>query len=294
MKVTPKLIGDFVALGPEVDFNNKKIRPEVKVAIAAGHIKELKESNGMYNVIFVIEGAKYDMSGYIGVQEPAAKIMEKAFEEKIAVVLRFEKKRKKKVAADLPIEPLCATLDIARENIIKTTVGIFDYNSKSWVLSREALSNPEEDDSSIMNSIESAAVDVEGFFNSAPVPGAAPIVNSNKEEESRENALMSMYFFVNEQINEKGLTLDNPKRRELAINLLKVANLLQMRMFNLEAPVYSAYSHTRARFLVFKWAEVMIPLTQEHVDNIGPWGANLIKTGQSLWSWCREESKNMI
>lgn len=293
MSITPKLLGDFTALGKTIQHNGADYRPEVAVSMAAAHVKDITDSGKMPSrVIMVVEGAKFELNGYINAQEPVLAILRKAQEENEAVVVRLEKKRKRKVDPTLPIADITATMDIARENIAKIVCGVYDFNNDTWILTREAESNPEEDPAGTIEGVKSCNVDVNGFFNKAqPAVQGGQVSNAYKEPEAKENALMSMYFFVEEQLAKNEVTIDNEVKKQIAISLLKAANFLQSKMFGLEAPVYSAYSHTRARFLVFKWIENMSPLDANATANLSSWGANLVQNSNDLWEWARATSE---
>lgn len=287
MAIISKLINDYVALGRPIEDG---FRPEVKVTIASVYVSGEDENKGNINFTFKADGAKFKLGGYINSSEPVAQVIKLAAEKNEPICVRLEKKRKKNVDPKLGIEEISNTMDVARENIVKTVVGVFDFRTNKWVLTGEAQSSPDEDPAGLLDQIKGLNFQADNFFDSAPEPSGQPIVsNAQKEKENAENALMTMYFFLVEQEKEHGYTLNSSTRREYAIQLLKLSNLIQMQTFNLEAPSFSAYSHTRARYLVFKWAEVMSPLNGEAIKNFGPWCKAVLKNGSALWGWCQEE-----
>lgn len=289
MAIKPKLLGDFTALGKTVEANGEKIRPEVAVSLAAAHVKEIQDGK-VARAVLVVEGAKFELNGYLSPQETVLEILRKAQENNEAIVVRFEKKRKKGVDPKAPIADITATMDIARENITKIISGVYNFNTNQWVLTREAESDPSEDPEGTIEAIKACNVDVDAFFRSeTPSSGSSAAPQSgNREEESKENALLSMYFFVEEQAIKNGLNLDVESKKKIALSLLKASNFLQVNMFGLEAPIYSAYSHTRARFLVFKWIETISPLDANAAENMPAWGSNLVQNSHKLWQWARE------
>lgn len=295
MAIMQKLLGDFIAKGQEVDFNGGKIRPGVKVSVAAAMVKSIDENNGNANVVFSVEGAKYTLSGYVNTQETAFKIIEEAYEKKVPVAVRLERKRKKHVAPDRDINEITVDMNIARENITKTFVGVYDYHTEKWILTREAQSNPDEDDPSILSGLNSVNVNIDNFFSNPAQPNNGPIVsNANKELENKENALMNMYFFVIEQAREQKVKLDNPTAKAMAVKLLEIANYLQVQMFELEAPVYSAYSHTRARYVVFKVVEVFAKINDNTIKDLNSWSKKVAVGSKQIWEWSRNESSSIM
>lgn len=286
MSIISKLIKDYVAEGRPIEGG---FRPEVKVTIASVFVDGEDENKGNINFTFKADGAKFKLGGYINSSEPVAQVIKLASEKNEPVCVRLEKKRKKNVDPKLGIEEISKDMNTARENIVKTVVGVFDFRTNKWVLTSEAQSNPDEDPTGLLEAIKSLNFKADGFFSEAPESGQPIVSNAQKEKENAENALMSMYFFLVEQEKEYGYTLNPDKRREYAIQLLKLANLIQMQVFNLEHPHFSAYSHTRARYLVFKWAEVMAPLNEDAISKFGPWCKSVLKNGSALWGWCQSE-----
>lgn len=291
MSIISKLIKDYVAKGRPIEDG---FRPEVKVTIASVFVTNEEENKGNINFTFKADGAKFKLGGYINSSEPVAQVIKLAAEKNEPVCVRLEKKRKKNVDPKLSIEEISKDMNIARENIVKTVVGVFDFRTNKWVLTSEAQSNPNEDPEGLLEIIKGLNFQADGFFSSSPQnEGPIIISNAQKEKENAENALMSMYFFLVEQEKEHGYTLDGQKRREYSIQLLKLANLIQMQTFNLEHPNFTAYSHTRARYLVFKWAEVMAPLNKEAIEKFGPWCKSVLKNGTALWHWCQSEADSL-
>lgn len=293
MTLISKLIVDFVGLGKEIDWNNTKVKPEVNVTIASVYIAKRDEpSTGLLSYSFKADGAKYGLNGYINSSESIVKILDLAQERGEAVCVRLEKKRKKKVDPTIPIKDLTVDMNVARDNITKIVVGVWDPKAEKWLLTREAGSNPANDPEGVDEQIKQLSLDATGFFD-APASGVAtPGVQVNTEEqekESSENTLMSIYFFIKEQELKNSFKLTDEQRKKYAILLLKIANKLQVDHFNLDQPVYSAHSHKRAIELVFKWAASVAPLNNETIADMKTWGVALMKEGALLWDWAELE-----
>lgn len=298
MAIVSKLIGGFTALGRTVDHKGTKMRPEVKVTIASARVTDIQDNRGNLNITMAADGAKFKLGGFISADEQVAKVIELAREKDEPVCVRFEKKRKKDVDPTLPIEDISKTMDLARDNIVRTVVGVYDYNQDKWILSREAQSNPEEDPEGTLDAIRNLNFNVAGFFEekaagNVAAGGPVPANYAERNRENAENAIMSMFFFLCEQEEKHGYKVDYDTKRKHAIQLVKVANMLQMQMFDLEEPDYAAYSHTRARYLIFKWAEVVSPLNENASNKFSDWGKALLKNGASLWTWCKDSVDNL-
>lgn len=292
MTLISKLVGDFVGLGKEVIYKGNKVRPEVKVAIASVYVEsKTSKKSGLLNYSFRADGAQYGLNGFINESEAIVKVFDAASEKGEPVCVRFERKRKQKVDPTIPIADLTVDMATAKDNIVKTIVGVWDQNNKKWVLTREAQTNPEFDPEGTQTQIEQLSFDPDGFFD-APVPSGEPAYQSTsaeKEKENGSNALLNMYFFIAEQEKTNNFKLKHTERCKYATLLLKIANKLQVDHFKLENPSYSAYSHTRARYLIFKWAETVAPLNEESIANIKEWGVDLIKKGTAIWNWSEDE-----
>lgn len=295
--VISRLIKDFVGHGKGVQHNGKLVLPEVKVTVASVYVdKKEDKGNGLLNYTFRADGAKYALGGFINSTEPIVKVFDAAQEQNQPICVRLEKKRKKNVDPTTPISDLTVDMGTAQKNITRIVVGIFDTRSNKWILSREAESNPAEDPEEILGEIDQLSFDTTGFFDKgeAPAQGATSYPSSSsKEQENKENALMTMYFFIAEQEKLHDFSLDPAMRRKCAIVLLRLANQLQEKHFGLSEPNYSAYSHARARFIIFKWAEVMDPLNQDAINGMRAWGTKLITEGVALWDWCEDVTKEL-
>lgn len=285
-------IGTFISLDKDMKDN---VRPEVKVSVASVYPEkiDINEKQGVANCTFKADGAKFPFGGYIAINDPVFKVIEKAHEKSLPLVVRFEKARKKNVDPSLSIEEITATMDIARDNIVRLTVGVFDYNTNKWLLSQEAHTLPTDDPENISSRILSLNYDANDFFNNSS-ESKPKSVNPNKEKENCENAIVSMYIFIKEQELANGFTLSDEKRRKLAINLVKMANLIQIKANNLSGPVYSDYSHTRARFLLFKWIETTLPLNEETFTDMKKWSNGIIDETVNLWSWSKENANQFF
>lgn len=295
-KLISRLIGDFSNPGPKREVNGEIMRPDAKCTVASVRIKKIDDNNGNMKIDAEADGAKYGLGGYISSNETVAQVIKDAFERDEVVIVRFEKKRKKNADPLKTIEELTPDMGTAKDNITKIVSGVYNFNAKEWILTREAQTDPAEDPESVIKVINSLSYNSDNFFaepsaaQTGNPEGMSPAVNVNREAENKENALMTMYFFIKEQETKNGYTLPGAKRREIAIFLLRIADQLQMNHFGMDNPSYSAYSHSRARYLLFKWAEEMSPITEEVANDFPTWGKATIKNATSLWNWTTEET----
>lgn len=297
MDIISKRIGKFIGKGQPIKIEGEEdFRPEVDVSIASLRISDITEKNGMKQVSGTADDSEFSHSGFISPSTAVYQILEKGYEAEKVMLIRFEKIRKKNVDPKLPILEISSDMNKARKNITKIVSGVYDFNNKKWILTDEAQSNPDEDPENINIGIENLAIDTSSFFNSpapvsAPIGGGSFVPSQNKEEESKTNALVSLYFFIVEQEKEHDFKIPHGDRLTLAKLLLDLADGIQTEVFELETPVYSAYSHTRARFMLFQLIENLIPLNQESVKNLPDFSAKIRGTGIELWNWAKHESE---
>lgn len=289
MKTKQSLIGEFNGPGrlKKLD-SGQEVRPDVKVALGAGIIKEIKETDSNIQVIMNVEGAKWPYSGFINKVDPIVEVIRKAHELGAVVIMRFERKRNSKADPLASIDDLTASMDIAKENIVKMASGIYDINGEKWLLSGEAEVNPAEDPawvSSKINSLIYDSVAIEGFFDAPTVskPNVNPYVND------RANALLTMYYFVKELEVKYDFELKDSGRRQIAENLLMLTDLLQVGVFSMNGPNHKDYSHTKARFMLFKWEEFN-NLTADEIKNLNNWGQAFLKESIEIWKWTLQSS----
>lgn len=286
-KLKEMMVGAFTGLGAEVDWNDSKVRPEVAVSVAIGVVEEFRDTGkDLARVRMEVAGAKYSYDGYIRTDEVVAKLIQKAMEDKTPIALRFEKKRKKDVDPTLPIAEISATVDIARENIIKVVVGAYNVNSEEWVLTGEAQTDVNEDPSFVVAKIKSAVnQDVSDFF-------AASKKKLQHYGDDKANHLISMYYAVREKEAESDgeLSLNMKQRVFLAEALLSAVDKLQMIVYNSDEPNYRDYSHTRARFMLFQWLNLN-PLTKDAIKGLNEFLSQFINENAQIWKWALSKTE---
>ena len=287
-----KSIANFVAEGKPIASENN-FRPDVRVEVVSGKVVGVDDINGNKNVQVAVEGEKYQHSGYISGNEPAAQVLIEAHEKGVPVIVRFERKRKKNADIHTSIMELTKDMNTAKENAVRTTVGVYDVNKQAWILTSEAQSSPDEDPESVETGIRSVNYNPDDFF-SAPKSSsnnAAPAVTGNREHNSKVDNMVTLYFFLKEKANTTDAEVTDEQLEEFTKVLVTACDFVQTTVYKMQAPVYSAYSYTRTRFLLFNFEEHDVHLTKEHfasIDSMKDWAREFIQIGGQLWTWAMQ------
>lgn len=282
-----KWINDFTSLGAEVEVGGEKVRPDTKTSIAIGKIFSMEEvGRNNLKTVLKVPGAKYDFSGFMNDNNPVADLLKQAKELNAPIAVRFEKKRKKDADPKATMTELTVDSNTARDNIVNIVAGVYNYSTKEWILTDDAVSNPAEDPAHVVQELEAASYSTANFFESDK---PKRIVTTDKDQ--KVNHLISMYNFAAEHNLENEIGLKDEFLRILAGLMLKACDQLQMKMKNLDAPNYSDYSHTKARGMLFSWMRVN-PLTQETITKKGAfneWINQFLTENQELYEWAQAE-----
>ena len=282
-----KWINDFTSLGAEVEVGGEKVRPDTKTSIAIGKIFSMEEvGRNNLKTVLKVPGAKYDFSGFMNDNNPVADLLKQAKELDAPIAVRFEKKRKKDTDPKATMTELTVDSNTARDNIVNIVAGVYNYSTKEWILTDDAVSNPAEDPAHVVQELEAASYSTANFFDSER---PKKIVTTDKDQ--KVNHLISMYNFAAEHNLENEIGLKDEFLRILAGLMLKACDQLQMKMKNLDAPNYSDYSHTKARGMLFSWMRVN-PLTQETITKKGAfneWINQFLTENQELYEWAQAE-----
>lgn len=290
MQIQEKWISDYTLLGKEVIINGVSVRPETKTSIAIGKVFALEEA-GKNNLKAVVKvsGAKYNFTGFLNDNNPVAELIKKAKEEDLVIAVRFEKKRKKNVDPAIPIEELLVNASVAKDNIVNIVAGIYSFNTNEWLLTDDAVSDPAEDPSSVMNVLNSVCYNTNDFF-SRPVSYVDKVTTDN---DWKANHLISMYNFGAEHNLENDIGLEVNALKALATYMLKACDQLQMQIYELQSPNYNDYSHTKARGMLFSWMKLN-PLSKEIMSKKGgfnEWITRFLNESLDLWKWAKSESQ---
>lgn len=288
-----KSIAHFVAKGKPIATENN-FRPDVRVEVVSGKVIGIDETNGNKNIKIAVEGEKYPHNGYISSNELAAQLLTEAHEKDVPVIVRLERKRKKNADIHASIMDLTKDMNTAKENAVRTTVGVYDVNNQAWILTSEAESSPEEDPEEVASGIRSVNYNPNDFFaepSSSNTQNAVPKVNGNREHNSEVDNVITLFFFLKEKANKVAPEVKDEQLREYAKILVTACDFVQTTVYKMQAPVYSAYSYTRTRYLLFNFEEHYKPFTStdfESVDTMQNWARDFIKKGGQLWTWAME------
>lgn len=284
LQIKEKWINEFVSHGPTVEYQGQQVRPDTRTSIAIGKVFALEEKgNDNLRLVLKVSGAKYDFTGFINDNNPVANLLKQAKEKDTPIAVRFEKKRKKNVSPATPIEELTKDSGTARDSIVNIVAGVYNFNDKSWILTDDAVSNPDEDPEYVNQELDKAAFNVSNFFGSSSKP-----IQHTADEKA--NHLMSMYGYANELNLEHDLGLDIEGVKMLSSYLLKAADTLQMAVYGLNSPNYRDYSHTKARGILFSWIRVN-PLSREIMSsNFNGWLKQFLDESTHVWKWAIQSS----
>ena len=293
MQIQEKWINDFTSLGREVPTENGVVRPETRTSIAIGRVLQLNEA-GKNNLKLTVKvpGAKFDFSGFLNDNSPVAELLKEAKEKDLPIAARFEKKRKKDVDPSTPIADLTVDAFTAKENIVNIVAGIYNFNNSTWLLTEDAVSNPDEDPEYVSTALTSAAYSTENFFSSPSVTTTAPKI-STTDADWKANHLISMYNFGAEHNFENEIGLEPKAIKVLATYMLRACDQLQMKIYQIQTPNYIDYSHTKARGMLFSWMKIN-PLSKEIMSRKGgfnEWITKFLDESTELWEWAKDEAE---
>lgn len=282
-----KWIKGFVSLGPEIEHNGQKIRPNTTTNVVIGRVVRLEET-GKNNLKATIKvpTAKYDFSGFLNDNTPVSNLLKQAKEKDVPICVRFERKRKKNADPTADIADLTKTPELGRENVVWIVAGVFNFNTSEWILTDDAVSNPEEDPDYVMKEIKSASYNTSGFFESD-----TPRLQTT-DKDWKANHLISMFAYASEHNLENEIGLNTEQLKILAIYMLKAADQLQMKAKGLEAPNYNDYSHTKARGMLFSWMRLN-PLSKDIMTQKGAfnqWISRFLEESLEIWNWANIEA----
>lgn len=282
-----KWIKGFVSLGPEIEHNGQKVRPNTTTSVVIGKVVRLDEA-GKNNLKATIKvpTAKYDFSGFLNDNTPVSNLLKQAKEKDVPICVRIERKRKKNADPTADIADLTKTPELGRENVIWIVAGVFNFSTSEWILTDDAISNPEEDPDYVMKEIKSASYSTSGFFQSD-----APRLQTT-DKDWKANHLISMFAYASEHNLENEIGLNTEQLKILAIYMLKAVDQLQMKAKGIEAPNYNDYSHTKARGMLFSWMRLN-PLSKDIMTQKGAfsqWISKFLEENLEIWNWANAEA----
>lgn len=122
------------------------IRAEVYVETGTGTVNKIEPHDNGTAVSVSIKNSnpkvKYPSAGWINSDDPLFQLVQDAHESGREITYRIESQRKSHVDRTLPIAPLRANTEIAKENVVRV------FAALDGTLSLEAVTNPAEDPTS--------------------------------------------------------------------------------------------------------------------------------------------------
>lgn len=141
---------------PIIDDNGKQ---SVKISVFTGKSKE-----GIDLFYYGYLNKDFDKDIY--------KIVEKAANENINLLMRFERMRKKDSDPNLTIEEATKDMNAGRKNTFKVLTAIYDFNNNSWLHTSNKISDPANDPVEVKTWMETwvlgsakESVSVDEFYN---------------------------------------------------------------------------------------------------------------------------------
>lgn len=248
-----------VNTGPEA-------KGEVVLSMAVGAITiEMASNQKAFNVKIKPENAQHPITGYIGVTSDLGKIVNESIEKNMPLLFRFEQQRKKDIDVSTPIMELKPDMATANKNTIKVLVGVYNFNSDSWILSNEASAKPENDpDDAKMFVKGRLGIDTSSLFE-AP----KEIVKTATYDKTKR--LLEIYFFLKEQEIRLNIKLSNKDRMKLSTGIIKVIERTQMISTQSDGINYESETFSDSRDVVFNIIKLFAPIKEEYVNDSKQW-----------------------
>ena len=252
------------------------------------------------NVIGRAEGAKYHYNGYINKEHSNGvfEILKKAQEDKEFVLMRFERQRKEGSDPNASIQEITADKEIAKDNVFRVLTAIYDFKNDRWLPANNVISDLKNDPPEIKEFIDTWVIDKredrmtpEDFFKKEE---KTPSHIQKGSTFDKEQQLLAMYFFLADYEKKNEVALTKEERQKLSKVLLNMADRIQLKIVDIEEPNYRDYSHTRARYVLFSVADMIVPLLNNFEDGkidmskFKGWVEKALNESYSIIEWSKE------
>lgn len=272
--------------------NKNDNEEEVFVYCACGVPETMtKKKSGVMSVELNIPNLEYPISGYVLEDTNVGRLIKSAEEKEMPILLRFEKQRNKDIDKTIPMAELTQSMEYAKGKITKCVVGVYHYNENKWILTTDARTNPEDDNEElkgIINRAKQGNVSEEDFFEDKIETNKAIQTFKSNFKFDKSQCLITMYNSICEISQKYELNLNNSTKQKMAINLTKLANMIQQRLDSNSNIDYSSYSHTRARYLIFSYEQHINNLKEENCKDFNNWCKQCLKHSIEIISWANE------
>lgn len=292
------------------------IRAEVRVLNGYGAIENIVKSKrgNSNNVSFAVRNNEYLVSGWSR-DVDVMKLIEEAQENNAPIYFRIETRRKDEVDRTLPIEEISKGMENAKKNTIKSIAAVRMNESDEWTISSDAVTRLDEDpkrSTGLYSAYDSNPEDLK------PAPASAPRSFNGREPapfiarfdtgevnpgSSALQAIFGFFQWILEEERKGTFEIEKERRKEVARDLLLVANSLQLAIYGkIEkelkgGPDLTTGSHIKARALIFESIRSFYPLTTEILnDEISykKWLKSVRSVSLSVWEWLIQESEEFM
>ena len=300
---------DRIKVNTSLDKKHPESNTYLEVVSGVPTLTRSAKNENVVTVSIKPESAKYDSwKGfyYDNGDSSIIKILEYAAENGENVIGRFERKRTQD-NYDEDIEAILEKgMSYARDNIVRTFVGLYNQANDSWILTSEALSSPEEDPSEVLDFVKRmksysnstdatmSDEDVENMFNvkqTNEVSSTKFFNKPNKDFYDKQNLLI-MYFFVAGENKKYSLELPENFMQTLATVLHQMSNKLSLTLSGQSELDPDSYYHNRARYIIFSIVENFEPVKPFHEmdkEDIIRWKNNIEEKIKEVLKFANKE-----
>ena len=130
-----------------------------------------------------------------------------------------------------------------------------------------------------MNRVTEGKIDVDSFFEETKAQTIKP------SSFDKSQVLLTLYYSVVDYGLKNGFELSEEQYRTVATKMLKLCDEIQKVILGSDQVDYRDYSHVRARYLVFSYAEKIEPLTADVLNNINGWLSRCLAKSKEIIEW---------
>lgn len=297
------------------------IRAEVQVTTGVGTVDvlELSPKGGAYKVHFETDNNPNGVGGYFPKDDPLVEVLKEYKESGEPIEFRMEKRRQNHVDRSLPMIEISPPWDMkaARDNTFKGIVAVKGLDSEEWVRSPNQRTRAEEDPQDSTDPGNAYAVSLDEFTGGVTTqqPTVPPVImgrsfeappyadyNNNGSLNPGSYAVavpVTLFSFIEDYCRENKLEIEDSQKVALTRTLLKVANRLQIDVYDgqISAPMLGAGSHTRARAIAFQLINNSSPITVEIASDKEAqrkWAAGIVNRGGKIWKWAISQAEQYM
>lgn len=257
---------------------------EVMVMVTCGKVKvENTGKNNIWKVKTQTNISKYSTGGtfFTGGYEDILNVLQTAQEQDKEVICRYEKVRKEDIDKDIPIADLTVDQMTAKENIYLVFSGIYDVNNGKWILTGQAVTNPDNDTENLKNAVHQALngireqVDTESFFakpSKETTNGEnnnVNIVNNTDTTRNKNSYLLDLVFFVKECETKYDFNFkDNNIRFKVANDILQIIDASYKIIYDDAEVNYSSELYNDLYENFIRYETLFEQLTKENIQNM--------------------------